>query len=158
MCIRDSISGALEEALKNRPDRPHLVLFITDGKPTIGITDEEPLLKTIERLNTAGTRIFTFGIGYDINTHLLDRVTTLTRASGGYITPDEDIESNISSFYRKIQSPVLMNPALTAKGARLFQVYPNTLPDLYRGSSITCLLYTSPSPRDRTRSRMPSSA
>ena len=25
-------------------------------------------------------------------------------------------------------------------------------------SSLTCLLYTSPSPRDRTRSRMPSSA
>jgi len=29
--------------------------------------------------------------------------------------------------------------------------------DEYR-SEITCLLYTSPSPRDRTRSRMPSSA
>ena len=26
------------------------------------------------------------------------------------------------------------------------------------GEPITCLLYTSPSPRDRTRSRMPSSA
>ena len=26
------------------------------------------------------------------------------------------------------------------------------------GYAITCLLYTSPSPRDRTRSRMPSSA
>ena len=26
------------------------------------------------------------------------------------------------------------------------------------GESIVCLLYTSPSPRDRTRSRMPSSA
>ena len=26
------------------------------------------------------------------------------------------------------------------------------------GDSFTCLLYTSPSPRDRTRSRMPSSA
>ena len=29
---------------------------------------------------------------------------------------------------------------------------------LKNGSSISCLLYTSPSPRDRTRSRMPSSA
>ena len=31
-----------------------------------------------------------------------------------------------------------------------------TAPDLHLGH--TCLLYTSPSPRDRTRSRMPSSA
>ena len=30
--------------------------------------------------------------------------------------------------------------------------------DLYNYQFITCLLYTSPSPRDRTRSRMPSSA
>ena len=29
---------------------------------------------------------------------------------------------------------------------------------LYIGGAIACLLYTSPSPRDRTRSRMPSSA
>ena len=28
----------------------------------------------------------------------------------------------------------------------------------YKGFPATCLLYTSPSPRDRTRSRMPSSA
>ena len=28
----------------------------------------------------------------------------------------------------------------------------------FTGTSIRCLLYTSPSPRDRTRSRMPSSA
>ena len=31
-------------------------------------------------------------------------------------------------------------------------------PSIYNRDSSTCLLYTSPSPRDRTRSRMPSSA
>ena len=31
-------------------------------------------------------------------------------------------------------------------------------PDFVYGVTNTCLLYTSPSPRDRTRSRMPSSA
>ena len=30
--------------------------------------------------------------------------------------------------------------------------------NLVRGKKAVCLLYTSPSPRDRTRSRMPSSA
>ena len=32
------------------------------------------------------------------------------------------------------------------------------VPFVARGSGTSCLLYTSPSPRDRTRSRMPSSA
>ena len=36
--------------------------------------------------------------------------------------------------------------------------YVPTFGDLEMGKQRTCLLYTSPSPRDRTRSRMPSSA
>ena len=34
----------------------------------------------------------------------------------------------------------------------------NSIKPLYRGVSKDCLLYTSPSPRDRQKSRMPSSA
>ena len=45
------------------------------------------------------------------------------------------------------------------------QAWPDTMPDHYHDIdkrsllfTTDCLLYTSPSPRDRTRSRMPSSA
>ena len=46
-----------------------------------------------------------------------------------------------------------MNTALNQGGGK-----PNLSCNCPQGSANTCLLYTSPSPRDRTRSRMPSSA
>src|SRR5512142_2323277 len=114
-----------------------MVVFITDGKPTLGETDEEKLLAAIKKQNGSAVRIFTFGVGYDINTHLLDRLTDMTRAYRTYISPKEDIEKAVSSFYAKIQSPVLTDISVKISGVKGSKIYPRDLPDLYSGSSIT---------------------
>ena len=96
------------------------------------------LVKKLNNSNKNNTRIFTFGIGNEINTHLLDKITEVTKATRTYISPNEDIEIKISSFYDKVQSPILTNISLSfGSGIRTFQSYPNDLPDLFRGSSIT---------------------
>ncbi len=136
----------MEEALqlackeKNAPDRPHMIVFITDGKPTIGKTENKELLKQISSTNSENTRIFTFGIGDDINTHLLDLITEKTRAYRSYIAPDEDIEIKISSFFTKVSSPVLTDLQISSAGtSRIDEMFPRNLPDLFKGSSITVL-------------------
>ena len=103
--IEEALAGALR--FKHSNGRPYIVVFITDGKPTIGETDENKLIRMIKSKNTGSSRIFTFGIGSDLNTHLLDKITSLTRAYRSYITEKEDIEVKISGFFRKIESPVL---------------------------------------------------
>ncbi len=137
-----NIDEALETALsaKSRKDRPYMVVFITDGKPTIGVTEEDDLLKKLKENNSENTRIFTFGIGEDINTHLLDKITEHTKAFRSYILPDEDIEVKISNFYTKVSSPVLTDLKLGfSRNVSVFQTYPKDLPDLFRGSSVTVL-------------------
>ena len=136
----------MEEALKlalsgrNGGTRPFLIVFITDGRPTIGETDEERLVQMIGDINAVQTRIFTFGIGNDINTHLLDKITELTRAFRSYISPEEDIEVKISNFYNKIQSPVLTDLRLEVSGpVQVNKLYPRDLPDLFHGSQLTLL-------------------
>lgn len=134
----------IEEALllalnmkKNRK-RPFTIMFLTDGKPTIGETNEKRLLDLLKTNNKEKTRIFTFGIGNEINTHLLDKITKNSRASRTYISPNEDIEVKVSNFYTKIQSPVLTNLRLSFKGnIRTSKMYPKPLPDLFKGSSIS---------------------
>jgi len=131
---------ALGLALAHKPGggRPYMVIFLTDGKPTIGETHEEGLLAKIKKSNAGGTRIFTFGIGNEINTHLLDKITHMTRAYRTYISPREDIEIKISDFYTKVQSPVLTGLKLDfGPGIRVFKTYPRELPDLFKGSAIT---------------------
>lgn len=133
--IEEALNLALKE--KRTENRTHLIVFITDGKPTIGETNDDLLVKKLSDSNLNDTRIFTFGIGNDLNTHLLDKITEKTKAYRTYISENEDIEVKISSFYDKVQSPVLTNLSLTFSGnVRAFQIYPKDLPDMFKGSSV----------------------
>ncbi len=139
-----SIGDALEKALALRGDRkadgarPYHVIFLTDGQPTIGETREDPLVDQVKKADGAGTRIFAFGIGNDVNTHLLDRIAAETRAISQYVLPNEDLEVKLSNFYSKIKEPVLCNLALafTNPEIRVTQLYPNALPDLFNGDML----------------------
>jgi Ca-activated chloride channel family protein len=138
-----AIGDALEKALSLRGDRkadarPYHVIFLTDGQPTIGETREDPLVDQVKKADGAGTRIFAFGIGNDVNTHLLDRIAGETKAISQYVLPSEDLEVKLSNFYSKIKEPVLCNLALsfTNPEVRVTQIYPNALPDLFNGDML----------------------
>jgi Ca-activated chloride channel family protein len=134
-----AIDDALRRALALRPgkgDRPFVIVFLTDGMPTIGTTDEDQIVADVQHDNQGGTRIFCFGIGTDVNTHLLDKIAEETRAANQYVLPDEDLEVKVSNFYSKIKEPVLANPTLEISGVRVSKLYPAALPDLFRGEQL----------------------
>jgi Ca-activated chloride channel family protein len=135
-----AIDDALQKALalrSERGDRPFVVIFLTDGRPTIGTTDEEQIVAGVKRANEGRTRIFCFGIGTDVNTHLLDKITEDTRAVSQYVLPEEDIEVKVSTFFAKIKDPVLANPTIKFTGdVRVTKMYPSPLPDMFRGDQL----------------------
>jgi Ca-activated chloride channel family protein len=135
-----AIDDALKKALAIRPDkgdRPYVVIFLTDGRPTIGTTDENLIVRNVADNNKATTRIFCFGIGTDVNTHLLDRITENTKAFSQYVLPEEDLEVKLSSFFTKIKEPVLANPKITFPDAvRVTKLYPSPVPDLFKGEQL----------------------
>ena len=134
----EALQTALDQA--GATERPRLVVLVTDGKPTIGATDEEALLRIIARADRGQLRIFPVAIGSDINTHLLDKLSDKTRTFRTYIAAGENIESGIARFYDKIRSPVLSNIRLAFSGnVRAKQIYPRDLPDLYQGSALTVI-------------------
>ena len=138
-----NIEEALQQALAIKPsaNRPYLIVFITDGKPTIGATDEATILSKVKTNQNNPTRIFTVGIGNDLNSYLLDKITEQTQAYRTYIAPEEDIELKLSSFYTKINSPVLTNVRLTFdRQADIYDAQPSkNLPDLFKGGSLTVM-------------------
>src|SRR5262249_14486813 len=96
--------------------------------------------KSFSSKNTANTRIFTFGVGDDVNALLLDRLAEQTRALSTYVRPEENIEVKVSSLYGKISHPVLTDLHLTTgKGVHLTEVYPTQLPDLFHGGQLVVL-------------------
>jgi Ca-activated chloride channel family protein len=139
-----AIDDALAKAIKlgqgraEKEQRPYVVIFLTDGQPTIGETREDAILANVSKANVEGVRVFSFGIGTDLNTHLLDRLAEATKAFSQYVIPTEDIEVKLSNFYTKIKDPVLSNVTLAFTGAdvRTSQIYPGTMPDLFKGEMI----------------------
>ena len=133
-----NIDEALVTALSlfEANDHPHYVIFLTDGEPTVGKIDPLSIISDTNAANTVGARIFSFGVGYDVNTILLDRLGQENHGTTVYVTPDENLEGAISSFYRKIASPVLTSPTITIDGVETYDTYPNPLPDIFRGSQL----------------------
>lgn len=140
-----NISSALEEALKLKPSddkssgQAHIytIVFITDGLPTIGTTNIDDILRSVREQNKGNIRVFTFGVGNDVNTKLLDRLADDTRAVADYIKPAEDMEVPISRFFDKISRPAMANLKLEIPGAEVYDLYPTPLPDLFYGSQLT---------------------
>ncbi len=110
--INDALAAALALREKNK-SRTFTIVFFTDGMPTIGETRPEKILQNVAAKNSGDTRIFTFGVGDDVNAALLDQLADTTRAVSTYVRESEDIESKVSSLYSKISNPVLANLKLT---------------------------------------------
>ncbi len=138
-----AIQNALDSAMEIRSaedGRSFTVVFFTDGQPTIGEMRPEKIVKNVEAKNTSNTRIFTFGVGDDVNTALLDQLADNTKAISTYVRPAEDIEAKVSSLYSKISHPVLANVRLTTSdNIKLQEIYPSRLPDLFFGSQLVVL-------------------
>lgn len=136
-----NINEALLKALGLMPkgERPNYILFLTDGLPTVGVTRIGEILKNVTAANTAKSRLFVFGVGYDVNTELLDKLSLDNRGTSVYVGENEDLEVSISGYYEKISSPLLADLSLSFTGIETFQTYPQTLPDLFKGSQLVVL-------------------
>ncbi len=137
--INDALAAALDYR-SSEEGRTFTVVFFTDGVPTIGETNPDKILRNTLARNTASTRIFTFGVGDDVNATMLDQLAEQTRAVSTYVRPAEDIETKVSALYSKISNPVLTNLKVAAgNDVSLLEVYPAALPDLFQGSQLVIL-------------------
>ncbi|MDJ0522369.1 MAG: VIT domain-containing protein [Planctomycetota bacterium] len=131
-----NIDGALQQALTMRQDgRLFLVVFITDGKPTVQETNPRVIVENVKKANTGSTRVFTFGVGYNLDVRLLDRIAEVTNGTRDYVTPGEDLEVVTGRFFRKVDQPALTEVKLEL-GSGIHDVYPKRLPDLFAGGQV----------------------
>ncbi|MFQ5550803.1 MAG: VIT domain-containing protein, partial [Gemmatimonadales bacterium] len=132
-----NISGALERAFahESTAGRLPLVIFLTDGLPTAGEQNPQHIVDMVAQ--TRGSRrVFGFGVGYDVNTFLLDELGTAGRGATHYVQPGESIEQAIGALTRKISHPVMADLRIAGSPVELFDFYPMELPDLFSGEEL----------------------
>ncbi len=116
--------------------RPQVILFLTDGLPTEGVTEVAQILANIRVTAPANTRLFSFGVGDDVNTELLDTLAEENRGLVSYVRPEERIDEEVSSLYTKIQTPVLTDLEIDFGKVMVEEMYPPQIPDLFAGSQL----------------------
>ena len=139
-----NIDGALRRALGLLTDssRPTYVLFLTDGLPTAGDTNEAAIVKHTEEFNKVRARVFAFGVGYDLNSRLLDKLARANFGQTQYVRPKESIEASVSALYRKIGAPVMTDTHATFnfdrknEGDGISRRYPKDSFDLFAGDQM----------------------
>jgi Ca-activated chloride channel family protein len=132
--INEAVLAAMRQF---RPgDRPMMIVFMTDGLPTAGETNPTRILDNVRQAQIPGLRVFSFGFGYNVNTALLDKLASDNGGVADYVEPNEDLEARVSSFFAKVNSPVLTDLRLDMGGVETDLVYPRTLPDVFRGSQV----------------------
>ena len=132
-----AIGPALERvfAQRTQASQPHQVIFVTDGIPTVGQTDPGQILQMV-RARHGRARLFAFGVGYDVNTNLLDGMAARARGRSDYVRPEGDLERAVAALYTRISSPVLTDISIDFGEAKVYDLYPNPIPDLFRGDQV----------------------
>lgn len=133
-----NIDAALASALEMIQDdsRPNYVLFLTDGQPTTGETRDAKIAENCRERNKRGARIFSFGVGFDVNARLLDRLSAGNAGTSVYVKPDENIETQVARFYEKMSKPALTDLRVEFSKTDVNRTYPRDLPDLFEGGQI----------------------
>ncbi|HEV8371173.1 MAG TPA: VIT and VWA domain-containing protein [Pyrinomonadaceae bacterium] len=136
-------------------DRPKILVFMTDGLPTVDETNVAKIVDNVRNATKPGIRMFTFGVGYDVNTALLDKIASDNGGTADYVEPKEDLEVKVSSFFTKVNYPVLTDLSLDLGGVQTDLIYPRGIPDLFRGSQVTLIgRYSNPNALETVRLRL----
>ncbi len=135
--INDSLIAALKQF--NTSPRPKMLVFMTDGLPTVGESNVDRIVANVSKAKGEDIRLFTFGVGYDVNTTLLDKLAAENSGAADYVEPKEDLEIKVSNFFTKVSAPVLSDLQIDFANVETDFVYPRKITDLFKGAQITLI-------------------
>jgi Ca-activated chloride channel family protein len=135
-----NIEAALREAMRIEPDRERLplVLFVTDGAPTVG--ERDPVrLADLARRDSRGQRprVFSFGVGADVNVTLLEQLAIEGRGTSQFVRPEESVERSVALVAARLVDPVLTDVRVSATGNISFnRMLPAAGADVFAGQDL----------------------
>ena len=131
--IHDAVFAGLRQAAPK--DTLPLMLFLTDGIPTIGQTKEAEIRALANKHNPHRYRIFSIGVGVDVNTPLLQELADRSRGKAHFLGPHAQLETRIAHIFNKLQQPSLIGLRYHVHSdgfkPRLFDALPRPIPDLF---------------------------
>jgi Ca-activated chloride channel family protein len=130
-----NIAGALERGMEFLDaERPGTIIFVTDGLATVGVESAEGILDVVEAAAPERTQLFAFGVGYDVDTTLLDALATTFTGSSHYVEPEQRIDTEVARLWEMVSTPVLSDISIDIDGVETFDLAPSEIPGIFAGN------------------------
>jgi Ca-activated chloride channel homolog len=94
-------------------------------------------------------RIFTFGVGTDVNVSLIEQLAIEGRGTAHFVRPNESVERAVSVVASRLVDPVMTNVRVRGDGVRLSRIHPEQPFDVFAGQDL--VLFARFSGRGRAR-------
>ncbi|HVS60007.1 MAG TPA: VIT domain-containing protein [Gemmatimonadaceae bacterium] len=135
-----NISAALDEALSSpvQPGRLPIILFLTDGQPTVGESDASVIASNVAK-RRGSRRLFTFGVGADLNVSLIEQLALEGRGTASFVRPEESVERAVGIVASRLTSPLVTDVRIHADGVRLLKMHPAGPMDIFAGEDLVIL-------------------
>ncbi|GAC1409512.1 MAG: hypothetical protein NVSMB53_01890 [Gemmatimonadaceae bacterium] len=135
-----NISGALDEALSTpvQAGRLPIILFLTDGQPTVGERDASVIASNVAK-ERGPRRLFTFGVGVDLNVSLIEQLALEGRGTASFVHPEESVERAVGIVASRLTSPQVTDVRIHADGVRLLKMHPSGPVDIFAGEDLVVL-------------------
>jgi len=135
-----NISGALDEALSSpiQSGRLPIVLFLTDGQPTVGERDPSVIASNVAK-HRESRRLFTFGVGADLNVSLIEQLALEGRGTASFVRPEESVERAVGIVASRLTSPLVTDVRIHSDGVRLLKMHPSGPVDIFAGEDLVVL-------------------
>lgn len=135
--IYDALQTSIDMFSKDDQGRFKVLLFLTDGAPTEGITDTGKIINdaTLEA-RARNVHLFSFGVGTGVVAELLDRLVQENAGRVSYIVEGENIEGKVTDLYRTIETPALENVTISIEGSEVAKVLPTGPHSLFSGQAL----------------------
>lgn len=137
-----NIHDALQQSLQTAAtaDGPAYVIFLTDGQPTVGVTEPNKIVAAAKQANDSRARVLSLGVGHDVNSRLLDMMSRALLGQSIYVRPTEAIDQHVQRLWDRIGAPVLSDVRLkiTVDGDTgvTRNQYPDQMVDVFSGDQV----------------------
>jgi Ca-activated chloride channel family protein len=135
-----NIAGALDEALSitQQSGRLPIVLFLTDGLPTVGERNGSVIASSVAK-RRGSRRVFTFGVGSDLNVALIEQLAIEGRGTASFVRPEESVERAVGIVASRLTNPLVTDVRVRADGVRLLKMHPSGPVDIFAGEDLVIL-------------------
>ncbi len=120
--------------LKRESHRPVIVMLVTDGLPTVGLTDSTEIIEKFSKANKGNVSVFPMGTIRVANSYLLDLLGYRNRGDGYVVTSGRwGIPDAMQRRLREVSDPMLTQLHHVFSRTTSCEVYPTRTTNLYRG-------------------------